>query len=100
MLPKYIEILKNDFTVYDIYLNASDQFVDLNYLKRVYAQEMLKSYSGEIALKNLLERDRLYYKYIMDQANIFKSKIINIKDESDFVQLHEVAMSLLNIDKK
>ncbi|WP_425448518.1 hypothetical protein [Dethiothermospora halolimnae] len=94
LLPKFIEKLKEKHDVEICYMITDDNFVNKKYIKRDYVQEMLTKLNGEIALKNLLARDQIFAKYILDELE--KHPFIKIHMEADngfegyFIKLQKV----------
>ena len=83
MLPKFIDYLTELYDVKICYLVTDDEFVKERYVKRDYVEHILTMPNGEIALKNLLQRDSIFAKYILDEIKKYELPKIQIKSEDD-----------------
>jgi hypothetical protein len=83
LLPKFIDYLTELYDVKICYLITDDKFVKERYVKRDYVEHMLTMPYGDIALKNLLERDSIFAKYIIDEIKRYDLPKIHIKSEED-----------------
>ena len=83
LLPKFIDILREKYDVKICYMLTDDEFVKEKYIKRDYAQDMITKPKGKVALNNLLERDSLFAKYILDEVNKYSLPNRTINSDSD-----------------
>lgn len=83
LLPKFIDYLTELYDVKICYLVTDDEFVKERYVKRDYVEHILTMPNGEIALKNLLERDSIFAKYILDEIKRYELPKIHVKSEDD-----------------
>lgn len=78
LLPKFLSQFKEKYEIEVCYLLTDDIFVGERYVKRDYVLEMLKKNTGKKALDNILERDAIFAKYLVEEIEAFNLPTINI----------------------
>ncbi len=98
-LPEFVKELEKHFDVEVQYIKTSDDFVNEKYVTRDYVIELLKHDNGQNALLNLLERDRLYSKYMYKSAHENNYDVFEIMDNIDFEKLFSILLKNMRLNK-
>lgn len=91
LTPKFVSLLEKQYDTQVCYLLTDDNFVREQYIKRDYAQEMIRQVGGKQSLENLLQRDSIFAKYIIKEIKKYNYPSLEIHYNSE----PQVNMSLV-----
>ena len=91
LTPKFVSLLENQYETKVCFLLTDDDFVREKYIKRDYAQEMIRQVGGKQSLENLLKRDSIFAKYIVKELKKYNYPSLEIHNKSE----PQVNMSLV-----
>jgi 2-phosphoglycerate kinase len=97
LMPKFLSQFKEKYEIKVCYLLTDDSFVRERYVKRDYVLEMLKKNTGKKALDNLLERDSIFAKYLVDEIKEFNLPKINIDENISIEDTLKIIEDVLKI---
>jgi len=83
LTPKFVSLLEKQYDTQVCYLLTDDNFVREQYIKRDYAQNMIKEVDGKQSLENLLERDSIFAKYIIKEIKKYNYPSLEIHNKSE-----------------
>lgn len=83
LTPKFVSLLEKQYDTQVCYLLTNDNFVREQYIKRDYAQNMIKEVDGKQSLENLLERDSIFAKYIIKEIKKYNYPSLEIHNKSE-----------------
>ena len=83
LTPKFVSLLEKQYDTQVCYLLTDDNFVREQYIKRDYAQDMIKELNGKQSLENLLQRDSIFAKYIIKEIKKYNYPSLEIHNKSE-----------------
>ena len=100
LLPKIINDFKKSHEIRVCYLVTDDDFVKERYFRRDYVVDMLGEPKGNIAIRNLLERDSIFSEYINNEIEKYALPKLVINTDDDIELVFNKLEAILGIEEQ